>query len=415
MAQSAHREAGGYFEQALSALQHLPETRDTRERAIDLQLALRTALYPSRDTGRILACLREAESLAVGLDDPHRLGQVSLFLSRHFSIMGAHDQAIAAAQRALALAIAGGEVVLHALANQYLGLAYLGQRNYHQAIDCYKQTVASLEGALRRERFGEVFLPAVRSHADLAVCHAELGLFAEGRAYGDEGLRIAEAVHHAGSLMLAYRGLGILSLRQGDLPRAIPRLEQALSICQDADLPGYFPLIAAGLGRAYIWGGRVADAMSVLTQAIEQTIATDMVRYQGWCQRSLGEAQMVAGRLEEAHALAERALALARAHEERGHQADVLCLLGDIATRREPPECEQAEAHFQQALALADELGMRPLVAHCHRGLGTVYAAAGQREQAHVALAAALALYRAMDMTFWLPPTEAALLRVEGR
>ena len=97
LARSAYREAGGYFEQALRALQHLPETRDTRERAIDLQLALRTALYPSRDVGRILACLRQAESLAVALNDPQRLSQVSRFLSRHFSIMGAHDQAIAAA------------------------------------------------------------------------------------------------------------------------------------------------------------------------------------------------------------------------------------------------------------------------------------------------------------------------------
>ena len=288
LARSAYREAGGYFEQALRALQHLPETRDTRERAIDLQLALRTALYPSRDVGRILACLRQAESLAVALNDPQRLSQVSRFLARHFSIMGAHDQAIAAAQRALALATAGGEVVLQALANEYLGLAYLGQRNYRQAIDCYKQTVTALDGALRHERFGEVFLPAVLSHADLAVCHAELGLFAEGRAYGEEGLRIAEVVHHPGSLMLAYRGLGMLSLRQGDLPRAIPRLEQAVSIYQNEDLPGYLPLLAAGLGTAYIWGGRVADAVPLLTQAIEQTMATEMVRYQGWCQRSLG-------------------------------------------------------------------------------------------------------------------------------
>ena len=81
LARSANREAVGYFEQALSALQHLPEKRDTREQAIDLRLALRSALLPSGDFGRILASLREAESLAAALDDPRRLGQVSLFLS----------------------------------------------------------------------------------------------------------------------------------------------------------------------------------------------------------------------------------------------------------------------------------------------------------------------------------------------
>ena len=89
---------------------------------------------------------------------------------------------------------------------------------------------------------------------------------------------------------------------------------------------------------------------------------------------------MLAGRLEEAHTLAERTLALARQHQERGHQAYALRLLGDIAARREPSEVEQAEAHYRQALALAEELGMRPLQAHCHRGLGVLYAETVQRE-----------------------------------
>ena len=123
---------------------------------------------------------------------------------------------------------------------------------------------------------------------------------------------------------------------------------------------------------------------------------------------------MLAGRLEDAHALAERTLTLARARQERGHEAYVLRLLGDIAARRDPPEHEAAEAHYQQALALAEELGMRPLMAHCHRGLGTLYAATGQRDQARAALTTAIALYRVMDMTFWLPETEAALAQVDA-
>jgi class 3 adenylate cyclase/tetratricopeptide (TPR) repeat protein len=414
LARSAHREAVGYFEQALSALPHLPETRDTREQAIDLRLALRSALRPSGDLGRILAYLHEAEALAAALDDPRRLGQVCLFLSRHFSSMGARDQAIAAAQRTLALVTADGDAVLHALANQHLGLVYLAQGNYRRAIDCYKQTVASLDGAQRRERFGHVFLPAVLSHADLAICHAELGIFAAGRAYGEEGLRIAEAVHHPGSLMLAYRGLGLLSLRQGDLHRALPLLERALSICQDADLSFYFPRTAAPLGAAYILSGRVAEAVPLLTQAMEQTTAPAMVGYQALCRLSLGEEQVLAGRLGEAHAFAERTLALARAHQERGYQVYALRLLGEIAARREPPESEPAEAHYRQALTQADELGMRPLQAHCHLGLGTLYAKLGLPEQARAELSTAMEMYRAMEMTFWLPQVEAALAQVAG-
>jgi len=413
MARSAHREAVGSFEQALGALQHLPEQHHTLEQAIDLRLALRSALWPSSDFGRILAYLREAEALAAALDDPRRLAQVSLFLSENFRIMGAYDQAIAASQRALALATAGGDVVLRALANQRLGQACQAQGDYRRAIDCLGLTVASLDGAQRRERFGQVVLPAVLSRAYLAWCHAELGTFAEGRTRGDEGLRIAEEVDHSGSLMYAYHGIGLLALRQGDLPRALPRLERAMGICQDADLPLFFPWIAAALGAAYALAGRVADAVPLLTQAMEQATATETVLHQALCRLSLGEAHLLADRLEEAHALAERALALAREHQERGYQAYALRLLGEIAAQREPPDVEPAGAHYRQALTLAEELGMRPLVAHCHRGLGTLYAKMGQRGQARAALSTAVALYRDMEMTFWLPPAEAALAQEE--
>ena len=123
---------------------------------------------------------------------------------------------------------------------------------------------------------------------------------------------------------------------------------------------------------------------------------------------------MLAGCLEEAQALAERELALARAHQERGNQAYTFQLLGEIAVRRKPSEHEAAEAYYQQALALAEELGMRPLQAHCHRDLGLLYATTGQQEPARKALSTALEMYRAMGMTFWPPQTEAALAQVEA-
>ena len=88
MARSAHHEAVVYYEQGLAALAHLPEQRDIREQAIDLLLDLRSALLLSGDSGRILASLREAEALAMALDDQRRLGQISVFLSFHFYYMG---------------------------------------------------------------------------------------------------------------------------------------------------------------------------------------------------------------------------------------------------------------------------------------------------------------------------------------
>jgi tetratricopeptide (TPR) repeat protein len=129
----------------------------------------------------------------------------------------------------------------------------------------------------------------------------------------------------------------------------------------------------------------------------------------------LSEACLLVGRVDEASALAEHLRDLSRTHTGSGYQAHALRLLGEVAVRREPPDVDQATAHYRQALALAEELGMRPLQAHCHLGLGTLYARTGQRQQAHAALSAAIDLYRAMDMTFWLPQAEAALAQVEGQ
>jgi tetratricopeptide (TPR) repeat protein len=413
LARSAHREAVGCFEQAISALSHLPETRDTCAQAIDLRLALRTAFQALGDFGRILVLLREAEALAETLDDPYRLAQLFGFLSNYFYQTGAYDQAIAVAQRALVLATTSGEVVPHALANRFLDTAYYAQGDYRQAIACFGQTVASLDGERRHERFGLPVLPAAQSLAQLAMCHAELGTFTEGTALGEEGLRIAEAVAHPGSLMYAFWGLGLLTLRHGDLPRAFPLLERAIGICQDADLPFYFPRVAAALGEAYSLAGRAADAVPLLTQATEQATTMEIVYFETLCRLSLGEAQMRAGCLGAAHTIAERALALAREHQERGNEAYALRLLGDIATHRESPDIEQAEAHYRHALALAEALGMRPLQAHCHHSLGTLYSQTGRAALARAALSTAIELYRAMDMTFWLPAAEAALAQVK--
>jgi tetratricopeptide (TPR) repeat protein len=422
MARSAYREAVRSFEQALSALAHLPETHDTRTQAIDLRLDLVLALRPLGEFGRILALLREAEALAAALDNPRQLGRVSANLSVHLCQLGAYDQAIAAGERALAHAVAGSDIALQAFANLCLGPAYARQGNYRRAIDCYRQTVAFSDGARRREHFGNVIPPSVRSgkiiphsvrsRVGLATCYAQLGMFAEGRAVGDEGLSIAEALAHPTSLMYASYGVGLLSLWQGDLHGALPRLERAMGLCQDADLPIYFHQIAAPLGAAYALAGRVADAVALLTQAIEQATALEMVVFQVSCRLSLGEAHLLAGHLEEAHGLAERALVLAREHQERGDEARALHLLGETAARRKLPDSESAETRYLQALTLAEAPGMRPLQAHSHLGLGTLYMKIGRPEPARAELSTAIELYRAMDMTFWLPQAEAARAQV---
>jgi tetratricopeptide (TPR) repeat protein len=126
----------------------------------------------------------------------------------------------------------------------------------------------------------------------------------------------------------------------------------------------------------------------------------------------LSEACQLAGCGTEAWPYAHQALDLARQHKERANEAYALHQLGAVQAHADPPDAAQAEAFYRQALALAEALGMRPLQAHGHLGLGTLYITIGQRQQARATLSTATAMYRAMEMTFWLPQAEAALAHI---
>jgi tetratricopeptide (TPR) repeat protein len=174
-------------------------------------------------------------------------------------------------------------------------------------------------------------------------------------------------------------------------------------------------LTASILSAAYALAGRAAEALPLLDQVLERVATGRLLLLHTLALTELSEACLLVGRVDEASALAERLLDLSRTHTGRGYQAHACRLLGEVAMHREPPDLHQAEAHYRQALALAEELGMRPLQAHCHLGLGTLYARIGQRQLAHAELSAAIDLYHAMEMTFWLPQAEAALAQVEER
>ena len=171
-------------------------------------------------------------------------------------------------------------------------------------------------------------------------------------------------------------------------------------------------MIACPLGLARVLAGRVAETMPLLEQTFQQATSMTRVNDHSSSESRLSEAFLLVGRMDEAITLAGRALDHARAHKERGHMAWALRLLGEIAVQQGPPGIEQAECHYRQALALAEELGMRPLQAHCHLGLGMLYVKVNRREQARAELSIAIELYRAMEMTFWLPQAEAALAQV---
>jgi tetratricopeptide (TPR) repeat protein len=246
----------------------------------------------------------------------------------------------------------------------------------------------------------------VGSRTWLALALAERGEFGDAIARATEAIRIAEAVGHLFSVTIAYRGLGHVYLSQGELPRALVALEHSLSVCKSVE--GLLSWVLSGLGCAHTRSGRGAEAIALLEQAVEGARAVGSYPDRASAHIGLGKAYLLVGRAADASVCARQALALARQHHERGNEADALRLLGEIAAHADPADYKQADSHYHRALALAEELGMRPLAAHCHLGLGTLYRKIDRHDQAQAELSAAAGLYRAMEMTFWLQRAEQA-------
>ena len=396
---AAFREAVAFFEQALQVLAHLSEPGDTRGLGLELRLALGGALYALGEYGRCLALLGEAEVLAGALDDRARLGRVLARMSRILRMTGDHDGAIAAGGQARALAAMLGDRALRGEASYTLGLAYYAIGDFGRATALLRRNVKAAD----RESGTSGIDVRIRSQAWLGLTLSTLGAFAEGRRHGEEALRLATLAGHGNTPIIVHGCLGLLYLAQGDLEHASQMFEQGLALCRASGNRDWLTGIMSGLGYAAVLQGCLAEGFALLEEGIGESLRTGGLLGQACRVAWLSEVCRLEGRGEEAWQYARQALALAQQQKARGDEALALCQLGTVHAHANPPDVKQAEAHYQQALALANDLGMRPLQAHCHNGLGTLYAKTGQVEQAGAELAAAIDLYRAMDMTFWLP------------
>ena len=403
----ANREAVSCFEQALTALGHLPETRETLEQAIDLRFDLRTALFPLGEFERIFGCLREAEDLARALDDQRRLGQVFVYLCNNLGMTGHPTEALAFGKSSLALAESLGDVPLQVTGNLYLATACIRTGDCRQAEDLLLKVVQVLGRDRSRERFGLAGFPAVLAYGNLTGVFADRGQFEKGIAHGQEGIRLAEALDHPYSLAFVCWRLAYLQITRGDLSHAVGLLERGLELSREWNLTYFSVQHTGSLGYVYALSGRIAEGIPLLEHALSATETMGFGSFQPLFLVCLGEAYVLADRLEDALEFAGRALTLTRERGQRGYEAWALRLLGEVNARRDP--LEHADGHYRDALALAEELGMRPLVAHCHLGLGKLSRRTGKREQARDHLTIATTMYREMDMSFWLEQVEKEL------
>jgi class 3 adenylate cyclase/tetratricopeptide (TPR) repeat protein len=406
-ARSAYREAATGPEQALIALRHLPETPERLRQGIDLRFDLRSWLQALGEQERVVEHLRDAERLASALGDQHRLGWASAYLSQYLWLMGDPRRAEELGRRALLIASGLGDFALEVVATLFLGQGYFRVGDYRRAIDHCLRNVTTIKAERAHQRLGLTGLPSVLSRIWLAWAFAERGEFAEATMHAEEALSIAEAAGQPYSVGAACLCLGQVHLIRGALAQAVPVLEQGAGLCRSWNLRLTLATTAPALGLAYALSGRVVEALPILEDGEAQALKVQIFDT-STATTALGAGYLMAGKFDEAARLASRVAELAAERGFRGHQARVSQLLGEIRARRDPLDMAGAEEHYRRALALADDLGMRPLVAHCHLGLGTLYRRTGLREQAQEHLTTANAMYREMGMGFWLAKAQAA-------
>lgn len=404
-ARSALSDARIWFERALSILKSLPETQATLEQAFEIRFELRPVLRQLGEARQMVAHLREAEDLAERLKDDRRRGQVCAFLATVHSSLDELDEALATGTRALEIARRLGDLRLRVLGSSCLEQAYYYRGEYAQVIASATDSLAALPAHWVHEYFGMAVPASIFGRACLIMSLAELGRFAEAAIYVAEALRLAEPTQHAFTIGWAHFAASMLHLLKGDWAQAHSLIEPWIAILRNGNIAMHLPWAVAPSAWALAQIGETAEALNRIReceQLLERQAASGIVGHRGWAYNAAAQACLLLGRLDDAQRLGDRSLESSR--RQPGFAAHALRLLGDIATHPDRFDAEVGAAHYREALALAQLRGMRPLIAHCHLGLGKLYRRIGKAEESSENFTIAATIYRDLEMGYWLEP-----------
>jgi class 3 adenylate cyclase/tetratricopeptide (TPR) repeat protein len=409
---AGNEEAVALLEQALQILVHLPDGRAKLEQAIDIRLELRPPLLQLGRLPEVLQLSKEAEQLGTELGDESRLARVYSYLVNYHYLKGEPDLAIDYGERCLRIADATQDLGLQALARGYLGYSCHAQGQYRRAEFILRQNVEALERTRETDTGTQTAISYVTSSGWLAFTLAELGDFHAADACADQAMRAADEAGHVYGQTIARTLAGLVWLRRGHLDRARELLQPSLDACREKHLDVWRPIPSSLLGLTLALRGHVDSALPLLEDGVHLSEVLGINAYLSLWTLHKAEGLLAAGEPARAGEAARHALDLAVAHKERGHQAWAWRLLGEVASREGGPGLAQAEEHYRQALAIAEELKMQPLVAHVRMGWGRVCRLLGDRLRAEEHLVAAFTLFREMDVPFWVKKCGEEMMQV---
>jgi tetratricopeptide (TPR) repeat protein len=385
MGRSAHREAVSCYEDAIHAVESLPTTEEHSRQEIRLRLLLRGALIPMGDGERVVSQLEKAETSASKMGNSRWLGLV--YANATFSdwLRGELANGIQSGLRAMALAREVDDLTLWVFACQGHGLVLHGAGRFIEAVEAHQALLDKLTPELERNRFNGPAYPAVIGRAFLAYSHAELGNIDAAQRFAQTAVELALEMEDFFGLSLSRIGAGHAHLRMGRPDLAITELEKGLAECREKDMPTVAVGVVAELALAYAEVGRGEEAIQALSKVIE--VADDEeIPSQSLDRRllALGRAHHATGDFEQALHFSEEARVAAERHGDQGTFAWSL-LHAAMAESRLSPSGRESDARFDRARALADELSLLPLRAHCELEVARARLAAGRLNDAREA------------------------------
>jgi tetratricopeptide (TPR) repeat protein len=371
IARAANRAAAQHLESALVAVDHLPEAERARI-AIDLRIGLRHALTPLGQVQRTLDHLGMAERLATDLNDRSKLGRIVSFTANCLLLQARYTEALATGERALGIARELGDRGLELATYFFMARARLSRGECQAAIEMFRDIVQALDESPLNDFLGLPVLPAASARSLLAASLAEVGAFVDAEEQGHESARRADASGQPDSIIWAYWSIGLTALIRGASADAVGVFSRMLDLCKAYDLDAYVSRIMAALGCAKARAGEVDDGLLLLQEAVALDSAAEPQTTRTFALMALSEVAFLAGDLERALTTATQAVQRTRLQEERGAEAHALWLLATIHSAR-ASDLEAATGMFETAIAIATELHLKPLLAHCHLGLAALH------------------------------------------